>query len=128
MSYHNKRDKFGRFAPGKSRKVAFRGASATVVSVDGTRPSPAQSALLRNQRFSYGVNYVRQGDIRADGSIAANRKNTNRRKFATVAEANVHAARFVDKNKHSGFYVVRLNQRPTDWVNQVSGLTNSVAR
>jgi hypothetical protein len=156
MSYHDKRNTKGRFArsshPTKDalRKRRARAAAkaghpvyavkrvatgfasrkpawASIESVDGTRPSEAQAKVLANQTFSFAVSYIRPDDVRANGSVAANRNNPSSRRFGTRKEAEHHAARFVAKHSHLGSYVTEVDERPTSWVNVETGLTNEVA-
>jgi hypothetical protein len=97
-------------------------------SVDGTIPSPKQAQRFATQRFSFAVYYIRPGDVMEDGSVAANGNNPSRRRFGTRDEAEQHAARFVKKNGHLDSYVLQVNDRPTSWVNEATGLTNEVAQ
>ena len=102
------RDAFGRFLPKEDQ------------------PSPAQAKALRNQRYSYAVNYVRSKDLTEGGGVNANKNNPSKRRFATQAEANQHGSRFTVIEKHLGFFVTKTNDRPTDWVNGKTGKTNPV--
>lgn len=95
-------------------------------SADGTVPSAAQAVIFASQRFSFAPNYVRKGDVKADGGIKANVKNPSRRRFGTEAEAKVHAARFVIKNGHIGSFITKVYEKPTSWVNEKTGLTNEL--
>lgn len=76
--------------------------------------------------ISYAPNYIRKGDVKADGSVAANRNNPSPRRFRTESEASHHAARFKRIEKHSGFFVTESTDPVNAWVNQVSGKTNPV--
>ena len=84
--------------------------------------------------ISYAVMYVRPKDVLSDGSVAANRDNPSRRRFATIDEANEHGSRF-NKRKakgskvegsagHIGFFVVKTNDPVNASVNWDTGLTN----
>ena len=88
--------------------------------------SVAQQRVLHNQKWSIEVYFVRPGDLRPDGSVAANNRNPSSRRFGSQEEATHHALRFVAKENHAGFYTVKSHQRPNAWVNWKTGLTNPV--
>ena len=84
---------------------------------------------------SYAVNYVRTGDVNADGSINANKRNPSKRRFATKDEAIQHGSRFSERRKlandaegtagHVGFWVSESFDAVNAEINWKSGLTNA---
>ena len=85
---------------------------------------------------SYAVNYVRTGDVNADGSISANKRNPSKRRFATKDEAIQHGSRFSERRKlandaegtagHVGFWVSESFDAVNAAINWKTGLTNSL--
>lgn len=85
---------------------------------------------------SWGVNYIRKGDMAGDGSIAANRKNPSKRRFAEKDEAIQHGSRFQERRKkrgdaagtagHLGFYVTETPDPVNASINWKTGLTNAL--
>lgn len=95
----------------------------------GTYPS----AVVEKADKSFAVMYVRPGDIAANGTVKANTLNPSKRRFATEDEAFTHGARFRERTKdgstpcnHKGFYVVETQDPVNAYVNQATGLTNSL--
>lgn len=86
---------------------------------------------------SFACNYIRKGDANADGSIAANKRNPSKRRFATLDEAVQHGGRFRDRRKksgdeagtagHIGFYVTESADPVNAEINWKTGLTNPKA-
>jgi hypothetical protein len=84
---------------------------------------------------SYAVNYVRTGDVNADGSINANKRNPSKRRFATKDEAIQHGSRFSERRKnandaegtagHVGFWVSESFDAVNAEINWKTGLTNA---
>lgn len=111
---------------------------------DASVLTDAQVASARNLGFepsevvkvatSYAVNYIREGDAKADGSIAANKRNPSKRRFATKDEAIQHGSRFQERRKkagdeagtagHIGFYVTVSDDEVNAEINWKTGLTN----
>ncbi len=85
---------------------------------------------------SFGVNYIREGDQNGDGSIAANKRNPSKRRFATKDEAIQHGSRFSERRKaagdeagtagHIGFYVTPSCDAVNAAINWKTGKTNSL--
>jgi hypothetical protein len=85
---------------------------------------------------SWAVNYIRQGDVNDDGSIAGNRKNPSKRRFATKDEAVQHGSRFGERKAkagdesgtagHVGFWVSESSDPVNAEINWKTGLTNPV--
>lgn len=85
---------------------------------------------------SYAVNYIRQGDVGANGSIAANKRNPSKRRFATKDEALQHGSRFPERRKkagdekgtagHVGYWVSESSDPVNAVINWKTGLTNSI--
>lgn len=85
---------------------------------------------------SFGVNYIRQGDVNADGSISANKRNPSKRRFATRDEANQHGSRFGERKAkagdaagtagHIGYWVSETNDPVNAEINWKTGLTNAI--
>lgn len=102
-----------------ARKFGFGG-----VAVVENAPAPVDSHIKQNANGkSFAVSFIRAKDL-VGGSVAANKRNPSPRRFATAAEAQHHAARFVKIEKHVGFYVTETNDPVNAWVNQVTGKTN----
>ena len=84
---------------------------------------------------SYAVNYVRTGDVNADGSINANKRNPSKRRFATKDEAIQHGSHFSVRRKlandaegtagHVGFWVSESFDAVNAEINWKTGLTNA---
>jgi len=85
---------------------------------------------------SFACNYIRSGDVNVDGSIAANKRNPSRRRFATKDEAIQHGSRFSERRKlagdepgtagHVGFWVSEELDAVNASINWKTGLTNSL--
>ncbi len=85
---------------------------------------------------SYAVNYIRIGDVGANGAIAANKRNPSKRRFATKDEALQHGSRFPERRKkagdeagtagHVGYWVSESNDEVNASINWKTGLTNSI--
>lgn len=90
---------------------------------------------LKELSVSYGVSYVRPGDLK-DGKVDFNTLNPSRRRFATREEANIHGRRFdvrkAKKSKvvgsagHIGFYVIETSDPVNAAINPATGLTNKL--
>ncbi len=85
---------------------------------------------------SWACNYIRKGDAKADGSIAANKRNPSKRRFATEDEAIQHGSQFKRRRlkagdaegtaNHTGFWVSESNDEVNASINWKTGLTNPV--
>ncbi len=85
---------------------------------------------------SFAVNYIREGDVNPDFSIAANKRNPSKRRFATKDEALQHGSRFSERRKkagdeagtagHVGYWVSESNDAVNASINWKTGLTNSI--
>lgn len=125
MSYHDVRNKLGRFTSKKGKaavgKVAAKKAAKIVVAADQTED---QAIALANQLDSFNVNFIRAKDLDGKGGVKANKNNPSKRRFATEKEARQHGTRFTEIQGHLGFYVTHVDERPTAWINWETGLTN----
>ncbi len=85
---------------------------------------------------SFAVNYIRKGDVGANGVVTPNKKNPSKRRFATRAEANQHGSRFYSRVAkkgdkpgsagHIGFYVTETTDKVNASINWETGLTNAL--
>lgn len=100
--------------------LARTGARAVVENEVVINPNIKQNA----NGISFAPNFIRKGDVRADGSVAANAKNPSSRRFATRAEAQQHIDRFVKIEGHIGGYITESRDAVNAWINPESGFTN----
>lgn len=84
--------------------------------------------IVQNQDgSSFAVAFVRKNQIRSDLSINSHKLNPSKRRFATETEAEHHARRFKNIEKHAGYFILpRRNETVNAYVNKVTGKTNPV--
>lgn len=73
---------------------------------------------------SWAVYFVRAKQVRPDGSINTHKLNPSKRRFATRDEAVHHGFRFMEIEKHYGFWVQKTFDPVNAYVNRVTGKTN----
>jgi hypothetical protein len=103
------------------------GAAKSLFGIDTT------SEEVENR--SFGVNYIRKGDI-VNGVVQPNKRNPSKRRFATKEEANQHGSRFQERRlrkgdakgtaNHIGFYVTETTDPVNAAINWATGLTNAL--
>ena len=122
----------GFVAPTKAEASQLTDAQVASAKSLGFEPSDAVEVAS-----SWAVNYIRTGDLAGDGSIAANKRNPSKRRFATKDEAVQHGSRFQERRKkagdepgsagHIGFYVTESSDPVNAEINWKTGLTNPKA-
>lgn len=123
--------------------VAANSAQATKMDVaraddvaDAAEVLGANAEVEPAPSVSFGVNYIRAGDVNADGSISANKRNPSKRRFATRDEANQHGSRFGERRAkhgdaagtagHIGYWVSETNDPVNAEINWKTQLTNAI--
>lgn len=102
--------------------IAACGLGATMVEEVVVTSDP--NIVQNTDGKSYAVSFVRQKQLRADGSINTHKLNPSKRRFASQAEADHHGARFRRIEKHLGYYVTVTSDPVNAYVNKVTGKTN----
>lgn len=96
-----------------------------------TQPSHNQQKRIDNQRYAYGVKFVRAKKLaKIKGVTGWESKpglvRVSERLFGTRDESLTHARRFVKIYSHKSYKVMKVNKRPNAWVNEKTGKTNPV--
>lgn len=106
-----------------AQKCAARNGIDSVIE---NAPAVDENIKQNADGTSFAVSFIRQKDLRADGSVAANARNPSKRRFATRAEAEQHADRYVRIEKHVGKFITVTRDPVNAYVNPKTGLTNPV--
>jgi hypothetical protein len=84
----------------------------------GEIPSPEQAKLMKNQKHSYGVTFVRSEEKKGQKVLHSDRR------FSSRKEAEQHGKRFAKKHNHEEFSVCIVQKKANAWVNWKTGKTN----
>lgn len=111
----------------RSQAAAIEKEIANVELVEtGDIPAPAIAKLIKSQRYSYSVVFVRRKELNKPKNGKKGVSFTSDRRFATKKEAQQHGRRFSKKHKHRSFHVIEVSKKANSWINWKTGKTNPV--
>lgn len=100
---------------------------AEVTQVEsGDKPAPAIAALIKSQKFSFSVVFVRRKELTKTKRTPKGLSFTSVRRFSTQKEATQHGRRFAKKHNHKSFHVIEVSKKANAWINWKTGKTNPV--